>query len=252
MMLSNGETHQGVSGASNMYEQDEILTIREVAKYLKMNERSIYKLAHQGLIPTVKIASQWRFRKNLIDAWLESQMSSSAIASVLDDASDNMPVFSLLKPEGITTNLAGRRKDEVLEELANLMVQAHFIKDRDLFLREIFNREKLCTTAIQRGVAMPHPRRNGNQFAGKPAVVFGCSKEGVDFGSLDGEPTHLFFMLCAPQDRLHLKIMAKINRLLGNPDVREGLIAATSAEEVIDIIKREEGVKEIQEVKVSS
>ena len=247
MTFANGKGYHTARSASHMYEDDEILTIREVAKYLKMNERSIYKLAHQGLIPTVKIASQWRFRKNLIDAWLESQMSSAVIASALDGNSENIPISSLLKREGINTNLIGRRKDEVLEELANLMVQAHSIKDPDIFLREIVNRERLCTTAIQRGVAVPHPRRNGNLFTQKPAVVFGCSREGVDFGSLDGEPTHLFFMLCAPQDHLHLKIMARINKLLVNGDVREELIAATSPQEVIDIIKRREAIKEESE-----
>jgi PTS system nitrogen regulatory IIA component len=225
-----------------MYHEDEILTIREVARYLKMNERSIYKLAHQGLIPTVKIASQWRFRKNLIDAWLENQMSFSATRAVPDG--NSVHVSALLSPEGIKINLAGHRKDEVLEELADLMVEAHGIRDRDIFLREILNRERLCTTAIQRGVAMPHPRRNGQQFTRKPAVVFGCSREGIDFGSLDGELTHLFFMLCAPEDHLHLKIMAAINKLLADTEVREGLLAAASGEEVMEILRRKEGMQE--------
>lgn len=232
-----------------MYEEDEVLTIREVAKYLKMNERSIYKLAHQGLIPTVKIASQWRFRKDLIDAWLESQMAAAATNSLFDRNSEEVFIHSLLNAEGINTNLAGQRKDEVLEELADMMVRAHSIKDRDRFLREVVNREKLCTTAIQKGVAVPHPRRNGNQFVKSAGLVYGCSKKGVDFDSLDGAPTHLFFMLCAPKDNLHLKIMGKVNKLLGDADVREELIAATSAREVINIMKREEEVsKELQEL----
>jgi excisionase family DNA binding protein len=228
---------------AKMYEEDEILTIRDVAKYLKMNERSIYKLAHQGLIPTVKIASQWRFRKNLIDAWLEGQMSSAA-KSLLSDLNEIIPIHSLLKPEGIKINLLATRKDEVLQELADLMVEAHGIKDKDKFLREILNRERLCTTAVQKGLAVPHPRRNGDQFTQQPALVFGCSKEGIEFGALDGEPTHLFFMLCAPQDHLHLKIMAEINKLLVNPCVQEELIAAPAADKVIAIIRREERAKE--------
>jgi len=226
-----------------MYQDDEILTIRDIAKYLKMNERSIYKLVHQGLIPTFRIASQWRFRKNLVDAWLESQMSSPVNSLPEEDSHDTV-ISSLLKPEGVKTSLAGRRKNEILEELADLMVEAHSIKDRDRFLREILNRERLCTTAIQKGVAMPHPRRNGNQFIRRPALVFGCSKEGVEFGSLDGERTHLFFMLCAPEDHLHLKIMAKINKLLAKSEVREELMAATSPELVIEIMKREERQEE--------
>ena len=224
-----------------MYEEDEILTIREVAKYLKMNERSIYKLAHQGLIPTVKIASQWRFRKDLIDVWLESQMAATAMNSLSDENADEVFIHSLLKPELINTSLAGERKEQILEELTDLMVKAHGVKDRERFLREVLNRERLCPTAIQKGVAMPHPRRNGNRFVKSACLVYGCSKKGVDFGSLDGEPTHLFFMLCAPKDHLHLKIMAKINKLLGDADVREELISATAAEDVINIMKREEG-----------
>jgi PTS system nitrogen regulatory IIA component len=230
--------------ASLVYEEDEILTIREVAKYLKMNERSIYKLAHQGLIPTVKIASQWRFRKNLIDAWLEGQMTSGALKSLSEGNAEDVFIHPLLKPEGIETHLRARTKNQVLEELADLMVQSHGIKDRDGFLREILNREKLCTTAIQRGLAVPHPRRNGSRFTQHPAVVFGCSKEGVEFASLDGGLIHLFFMLCAPRDHLHLKIMAKINKLVSNQEVHEGLLRSTSAEDVMIIIRREEGLKE--------
>ncbi len=244
MIPANGKLYATQMKAWTVYEEDEILTIREVARYLKMNERSIYKLAHQGLIPTVKIASQWRFRKNLIDAWLEGQMSSTAVNEGTEGNAENTPIHSLLRPEGIKTNLSGRRKEEVLEELADLMVEAHSIRDRELFLREILNRERLCTTAVQKGIAVPHPRRNGNKFTRYPALVLGCSKEGVNFGSLDGEPTHLFFMLCAPQDHLHLKIMAEINKLMGSGEVQEELLAATSAEEVIEIIRRREGLRE--------
>jgi nitrogen PTS system EIIA component len=244
MMHMNEKTAQPIATPEPVYREDEILTIREVAKYLKMNERSIYKLAHLGLIPTVKIASQWRFRKNLIDAWLENQMSSSAMKFAQDENGAHLPIYTLLTAEGVKTHLTGRRKEEVLQELADLMVEAHGIRDRDIFFREILNRERLCTTAIQRGVAMPHPRRNGHQFTRKPAVVFGCSREGVDCGSLDGEPTHLFFMLCAPEDHLHLKIMAAINKLLMDADVREALLAATSGEDVIEILRRKEGVQE--------
>jgi excisionase family DNA binding protein len=234
-----------VSEKQSMYDEDEILTIREVAKYLKMNERSIYKLAHRGLIPTVKIASQWRFRKDLIDAWLESQMAIAAMNSLADENSEVVSISPLFKPEGINTSLAGERKDAILEELAELMVQAHSIKDKERFLREILNRERLCTTAIQKGVAMPHPRRNGDHFVKHPALVYGCSKKGVDFGSLDGKPTHLFFMLCAPQDHLHLKIMAKINKVLSDADVREELIAADSPSDVVNIVRRREEVSEV-------
>jgi PTS system nitrogen regulatory IIA component len=229
---------------STMYDEDEILTIREVARYLKMNERSIYKLAHQGLIPTVKIGNQWRFRKNLIDAWLESQMAVAAMKSLADSDAESPSISSLLKPEAINTDLAGRGKDEVLRELADLMVKAYGVKEKERFLREILNREKLCTTAVQTGVAVPHPRRNGNHFTQHPALAFGCSKKGIDFGSLDGELTFLFFMLCAPQDHLHLRIMARINRVLSSADVREELVGATSAERVIAILKREEGAIE--------
>ncbi len=227
-----------------MYEEDEILTIREVAKYLKMNERSIYKLAHQGVIPTVKIASQWRFRKNLIDAWLEGQMSTAPMTYLSEEGDNAVSISSLLKLGGINTDLQAERKDDVLEELADLMVVAHSIKDRERFLREVMNRERLCTTALQKSVAVPHPRRNGSQFVSSSALVYGCSKKGVDFGSLDGELTHLFFMLCAPKDALHLKLMAKINKLLGNDNVREELMAAVSADEVVQIVRREEGVRD--------
>jgi len=106
-------------------------------------------------------------------------------------------------------------------------------------LRVLQDREKISTTAIGEGVAIPHGKLPTVE---KIWGLFARSLPGVDFASLDGEPTHLFFTLIAPQDAAadHLKALARISRLLKDPDLRQRLLAARSSQDLYDIIATED------------
>jgi fructose-specific phosphotransferase system IIA component len=139
----------------------------------------------------------------------------------------------------INLNLISKTKKGVMEELVDLISTSGLIKNKKALLKALLEREALGTTGIGNGVAIPHAREVGVK---RLVVAFGRSKEGVDFGALDGEKTYLFFILATPRGEIgtHLKILAKIAHLLKDKYIRNCLIKADAKKEVIEIIKNVE------------
>jgi len=227
-----------------MYDPDEILTIKQVADYLKVNERSVYKLAQEGGIPTVKIANQWRFRRSMVDGWLDLQMSghlSPHNGSGAQPGTDlGVSISDTLRAGAIRLDLKAATKAEALDELAGLLSKSYAVRDPSGFRQAVHNRERLCSTAIVEGVAFPHPRYNGSRFVREMAIAVGRSKNGLDFGGPDGKPTHLVVMLCAPSDAMHLQSIARLGRLLVDTSLRQELMAAANPKGFIDVIRERE------------
>lgn len=150
-----------------------------------------------------------------------------------------MKITDFLTPERVIPALRGREKDEVLTEMADGLAASNSKLDKEKVLHVLSEREKISTTAIGEGVAIPHGKLAAVQ---RIEGLFARSPEGVDFASLDGGPTHLFFVLVAPEDGAadHLKALARISRLLKDPAFRSRLIAGTSREEIFDIIATED------------
>src|SRR5229473_6890400 len=150
-----------------------------------------------------------------------------------------MKITEILSADLVVADLKGTTKPDVLNELA----QALAAKYKEIPLRPLTavlaERERLGSTAIGDGIAIPHGKLRG---VSKIIGAFGRHREGVDFDSLDGEATHLFFVLVAPEDSasLHLKALAHVSRLLKDSSFREHLIAAKDSAEIYSLIKEED------------
>ncbi|HEY2487617.1 MAG TPA: PTS sugar transporter subunit IIA [Candidatus Binataceae bacterium] len=150
-----------------------------------------------------------------------------------------MKITEILAPEMVLPELKGSTKDQVLKELAQgLAAKYPGIKLEDL-IAVLSERERLGSTAIGDGIAIPHGKLRG---ANKIIGAFGRHREGVDFESLDGNPTHIFFVLVAPEDSasLHLKALARVSRLLKDDAFRARLIEAADSAEIYRLIKEED------------
>ncbi len=150
-----------------------------------------------------------------------------------------MKIADLLKPEAIIGDLMAASKNEALTELTASVVKVAGNLDRDEVVRVLQERERLGSTGIGEGVAIPHGKlKNLDSLL----LSFGRSREGVDFDSMDGKPAHLFFLLVAPEESVgvHLKTLARISKLLKNADVRQRLLDAPGAEEIYHIIVEED------------
>jgi len=213
----------------------EIMTLKDLAEYLRMNERTVSKLAQEGRIPGFKVASQWRFSKEAIDAWFAAQMQTAG--AVQDGAVERPRVSGLLAPEAINLGLASRTKDGVLSEMTEMLVKAKRITSGSALLSALREREKLCSTGVGRGIALLHPRHAVSDIAKEPVLGFGRSVEGVDFDAVDGEKVHMFFIDCATSDRVHLALLARLSRLLADEVLLERLRSASTADDVMEAIR---------------
>jgi len=148
-------------------------------------------------------------------------------------------ITDFLNVEGIIPDLAAGDKQAVLHELAEKFAVAGGAPGGDRVLAVLKEREKISTTAIGEGVAIPHGKLANVE---RLRAVFARSIAGVDFASLDGAPTHLFFALIAPEDGAadHLKAMARISRLLKDTAFRDRLLKGTSGKERFEIITAED------------
>jgi PTS system nitrogen regulatory IIA component len=147
-------------------------------------------------------------------------------------------ITDFLSRETIVPELASRDKNAALEEMASYLGSTHRL-DKDKVLKVLLERERISTTAIGEGVAIPHGKLNGVE---RVVGVFARSPEGIDFASLDGAPTHLFFVLVAPENAAadHLKALARISRLLKDAAFRSRLMAGQSSQELYTTILEED------------
>lgn len=154
-----------------------------------------------------------------------------------------MKITELLDINSIDLNPQISNKEEAIDHLVNLLDQSGKLNDKEIYKESVLNREKQSTTGIGDGVAIPHGQSEGVKTAGLSAMVV---KEGLDFKSLDGKPTYLFFMIGAPKDSggAHLQALAQLSTLLMDEDFRNSLIHASSKEEFLKLIDEKENVKE--------
>ncbi len=151
-----------------------------------------------------------------------------------------MMLGDILRPEAVTVSLGSKNKDDILSELVDLLVASGGIKkpEKKQILDKLKEREVLGSTGIGKGVGIPHAKCPKIK---KMAAAMGISKEGVDFNSLDGELTYIFFLLVAPCEApgTHLKVLAKISRLLDDKFVRERLRFVSTSQEVLKVLWEE-------------
>ena len=200
---------------------NEIMTLSEVASYLKIAEKTVSRMITRGEIPCTKVASQWRFMKSMIDDWLISRMNvvpQNDLAKILENPEGLIPFTRLTSEDLILDNVKPGTKKDILAQLIQPLVQQEIIEDADDFLRKLLTREKMVTTGIGRGVAIPHLRHPKENPGGGPRMVVGICKAGTDYESMDGRMTHLFFLLVSDSEVVHLRVMAKLNQILREGD----------------------------------
>ena len=152
-----------------------------------------------------------------------------------------MPDYSsLLDPRCIVLDLKGKKKKEILEELVGLLKSSDKIFDADEIVEELLDRERIGSTGIGKGIALPHKLIHGLQ---NPLVVFGRKKRGVNYDALDKVPVKLFFLILGSEGAQgeHLKLLSKLARFLHNEQFIENLLKAKTPEDVLEIFIREEG-----------
>jgi PTS system nitrogen regulatory IIA component len=150
-----------------------------------------------------------------------------------------MKLLDILPKKSIIPDLKGRTKKQVLEELIDAVLEEKPELDRERLMAVLLERERLGSTGIGDGIAIPHGK---TKDLSQLILAFGKSADGVDFESMDGKPVHLFFLLVAPENctGIHLRALARIARLLKNAPVRKRLVSVNTQDEIYAVIQQED------------
>ena len=150
-----------------------------------------------------------------------------------------MKIVDLIKRDMVVPALQATDKRGILEELAAYMAGRHARIDRAVLARVLIEREQLASTAIGEGVAIPHGKLSA---VGEIVACLGRAVKGVEFDSMDGQPTYLFFVLVAPESSTgaHLKALARISRVFKDPEFRRRLLAAPDGESMYNVVAEED------------
>jgi excisionase family DNA binding protein len=221
---------------------EHLLTVRELSAYIQMSERTVHKMATAGTIPAVKLDEHWRFKRNVIDEWLKDHMGGDPelldIAEVPDGT--GVPLADLLEERSIVPELGAKEAVQAIEALAARASANGWLSDKKWFVEAVVAREQLASTAMDGGVAFLHTRERNASKITRPFIVFGRTHTGIDFGAVDGKPTHLFFLLGLKYDKLHLPILGRLARALRKPEVVRTLRAAPSVSRIRDTLLQED------------
>jgi len=149
-----------------------------------------------------------------------------------------MKILEVMSKEAILDDLKSQNKKGILEELVVPLASSTGLNSEDL-VRVLMEREQLGSTGIGGGIGIPHGKIKDLESL---VLGFGLSRNGINFESIDGEPTHIFFVLITPEDStgLHLKLLARISRILKNDHFKERLLNAADRDELFEIIKQED------------
>lgn len=212
--------------------EDDILTIEEVAKYLRVSDRTVYDWAQKGDIPAGKIGTVWRFKKSEVENWVNERLSSSSNTKRTDAS---VQVKNILSPDRVVFITQSAKRD-ALTELANVLADAPQVKRGDELLSEILKREELMSTAVGRGIAIPHVRLSS--VTDLVMAVGVCRTPLSDFQTVDDKPVNLLIMIAAAynQHTYYLQTISYFSAKLKSQELRDAIANAATEKEVYELL----------------
>jgi PTS system fructose-specific IIC component len=150
-----------------------------------------------------------------------------------------MKVYELLDTKNILTEFKSENKDDVINELVDLLKGDERVSDLEEIRKCVFEREEKMSTGVGKGFAIPHGKTNSVTDI---LAAFGKSEKPIDYNSLDGEPVHLVFLLIGKENLLakHIKLLSRISRMMNNEEFRKRLVQAESKESILKLFQEEE------------
>lgn len=212
--------------------EDDILTIEEVAKYLRVSERTVYDWAQKGEIPSGKIGTVWRFKKSEIEKWVNERLSSGGKSN---DSEIIVQVKNILSPERIVF-MNHQTKHDSLVRLAQNLATAPQVKDAKELEAEILKREDLMSTSIGRGLAIPHVRLSSVTDLVMSVGISKCDI--IGFQPVDEIPVRILFMIAAAynQHSYYLKTLSFFSSKLKDASLREALLNSESPMDAYNLL----------------
>ena len=214
-----------------------ILTLKELANYLRVNERTILRMQRSGQIKGVKVGGQWRFNGSQIDQLFFPGSDGGEGEKVeLDDITRThmmTPLSRILSENRMIMNMAATNSEEAINELCDVVEQENLVLDPDNFRERVVAREKLLSTGVGKGVAIPHPRDPVTALPASAIIVFGKSSQGIDMDAVDGKPVNLFFLLACKDIEIHLQMMGRLAQMLQDDELVSEINQSEKPEDIL-------------------
>ena len=208
------------------------LSVKDAARLLNVSEKTIYRWIKQEIIPAYRVHEQYRFNRAELLEWATSRrMGVSPEAYTEPDIdSQALPTLSeTLESGGIFYRIEGRTREEILADVvAHLRIPEEV--DREHLRQVLIAREKLASTGIGDGIALPHPRNPVLLHVTRPTVTLCFLENPVDFHAFDGQPVRVLFTLITPTVRYHLHLLSKLGFALKNPRFMDAVQKEASRE----------------------
>jgi len=221
------------------------LSVKEAAKLLSVSEKTVYRWIKQDVVPAYKVHESYRFNRAELLEWATSRRMGVSPEAFAEPEADALPLPDLtavLEAGGVFYRIEGRSRDEVLKEVVDHLRLPDEV-DRDYLRKVLIAREKLASTAIGEGIAIPHPRNPGLLHVTRPTVTLCFLENPIDFRSLDGQPVTTLFTLISPTLRFHLHLLSRLGFLLKNSEFKQVLERQEGRETIFSALRRaEEGM----------
>jgi PTS system nitrogen regulatory IIA component len=224
--------------------------IDRLAAYLHMMPAAIVKLAERGKLPGRRVGGEWRFSAPEIHHWLEDRIGLSddealvQMEGALDRAAgtaadDEISIADLLKLEAIEIPLDARTRGSVIVKMTELAARTHLLWEPEKMADAVRAREEMHSTALDNGVALLHPRRPMPAVLAEAVLALGITPGGIPFGS-GGSMTDIFFLICSTSDHEHLRILARLSRVINDQEFLAAMRAANDAAALHQLVRERE------------
>ena len=212
-----------------------ILTLKELADYLKLNDRTVLRMLKNGQIKGTKLGGQWRFNGSEIDQlFFPNKTNSDDVPlSELTHSQFGIQLSRLINSERIFLDMKATNVEEAINELVNAQVFNKLVLNVNELRAKCLERESMLSTGVGNGIAVPHPRDPVPTLRASGCIVIGRSVKGIDYNAVDGKPVHLFFLLCAQTADLHIYLMGKIATLLRDEEFVDTCLKCKEPDELI-------------------
>jgi len=205
------------------------LDFSELVHYLHLHESKVKKLVDRGGIPGRKVKGEWQFSLPEVNHWLEQRIGVSGDDELADiesqfdrtvpnDTQQTIEIANLLPLEAIAVPLLAKTKESAIRSMTQLAVETGLLWDGDKMADALRKREELHSTALDNGIAILHPRRPMPNILAETFLAIGIAPSGIPFGGGFDNLTDIFFLLCSMDDQIHLRILARLSRILTVPN----------------------------------
>ena len=222
----------------------EWLSVGDLARETGRDQRELERLTLRGRIPAHKRGNEWSYHSAEIRGWMEQELrgfSDAELASFEQSQSEASPVSetllsTYLGPEQVQVPLEGRTKRSILEALVETAARTWKVWEPGVLLQAVIERESAMSTAFEKGVAIPHPRQPLPGSLEEAVVAFGRTTSPIPFGAADNSGTDLFFLVACRDTRTHLRLLARLGRLIQKPGFLDELRNAATSEQAFEIL----------------